>query len=211
VFQDKHGVLEGWPETIPIEEDGEEGFFLSVRYLSPLRARVLDAIVEYGGGIVLLAAIIAFAGGLPELALLLFVTALALGFLYSFDRIRWAVEQCLLPNTQDITFLGRSLFIDKRAYSLDVAHTFETQPHDRTRIEELDLPRLRKTKQKIVLYYQESRHVVFRYEGQRVDIAEVFGVSTAQQLAMRLQLIDKLMTQMKGKGGARKRTGNRRS
>ena len=183
-----------------IGKDGELGFSIYPRELTPLRAKVADrlaplsAVVMAWEGFLIVDAIPAPADWFYWAAIggsLLALPLLKLTYRFLLKR-RW-----LMVPTPDqfklLTWHGWRIF-DRR-----MPHKFALLPHDKTQLEKEKIEQqLRKGKgygktYSQLCYYGDAFHLSYEYLGQRNDIATIFGQKQAIALAARLKACDDVM------------------
>jgi hypothetical protein len=195
-FEDKYGVLKGPPKTKPLYDRAGRvvGFQVTLKYLSPLWAKTLDTV---GGFIAIWAFLIGIvlAANDHEAAFGLFLVAIIGAILYEFDLLRYKLFRALLPLRRRVIFKGDTIRFKGKPYARDAKHYFELLVHDNAWSEAKNIEQEFKLnrKHKVLVYYHYARHVVLRFDGQRKDIATVYGVAAAEQCLVRLQQVDAAM------------------
>jgi len=187
-FEDKYGVLKGPPKTKPLYDRAGRvvGFQVTLKYLSPLWAKTLDYGVIFCGYMAATVGLIAAAHDSEWAYVLLPLAALA-GLLYAFDQMRYKLFRVLLPLRRRVIFKGDTIRFKGQSYARAAKHYFEVLEHDKTWSEAKNIEqefRLNR-KNKVLVYYHYTRHVILRFAGQRKDIAAVYGVAAAEQCLVR--------------------------
>ena len=201
--------LKGWPKTKPLhdKEGNELGFRVRAKYLTPGRAKFSETLIHLISACALIAYIWAMVaerlGGWQEnltvgaawvvMGSLLFASRFALGRFF-FGKV---TKLEFLPDTIRIKNGFRF-----RNYKRTLPHAFDIAIHDRAEDEE-NAEREAAIKNKDNeserrKFYRRGFHVIFRYAGQRVDVASVYGRKEAEALLVRLQLLDQLMDAASG-------------
>lgn len=159
------------------------GFRVKLEYLTPLRAKIADgaAIASAIGAMV---GVIQIAPALPpQNEGLVIVAALAPAAAYPMIKFfyrRALRKSTLVEITRDL-FRINGLF-GWKTYDRNLPHRFALMQHDNAQEEWEDCEfaaRKAAMKGKVLRetkYYQDSRHVVFDYVLQRIDVADVYGL-----------------------------------
>lgn len=194
--------LSGWPPTKPLE--GEEGYRVKARHFTPKGAEWTDVLTILAIAIVIFAVIWTAMFGMYDTGMAYFGAALvALAFGIVMWTGRYRIFRPFLGKTArievrpEVIRLGR-LFSYKN-YDRRLPHAFDYTIHDRAEWEaekDADAQQKAAAQKKTggrARYYRRSYHIVLRYAGQRIDVASVFGKSSAEALLTRLQLLDAMM------------------
>ncbi len=201
--------LKGWPPTSPLNDGA--GFRVRARHMTPQRAKVTDTI----GGLFNLAALglagwLFFGQKITEGRELLMVVGVIIGVcaVVWWTRRLWGL--LFLGKTTIVEFAPDAIGIKRmmrfRTYDRKLPHEFEFTIHDEAEREHEDAEEQRvkadregkKELPKPEKYFRDSFHIILRYAGQRIDVADVFGKKQAEALLVRLQLLDKLMDAARG-------------
>lgn len=183
------------------------GYRIEAEFLTPLRARIAD------NAAILAAVSVGLYGGARALslpydqlehlgiALVLAVVSYPAGLWLCRRALRKSRQIEITPDTVRIGAAFGWKEFDRR-----LKHRFHLLPHDNARAERDRhdyLARKGQTKRsvrRLRKYYQESWHVVFEYLGQRVDIADVYGLPPARAILARLKACDEIMDGKPGTG-----------
>lgn len=183
------------------------GFRIHAAHIGPVRAQIADVSAKLtSAGLCLLG----FVKGsrLPPGAELefaaMFMVPLIAWPLFGLAWRRVLRTTKVLEIRQDV-FRINGLF-GWTGYDRNLPHAFALLGHDRAEneAEQNDL-KARRSAQKGRLrtfpkYFRQSRHVVFVYVGQRIDIADVYGLKDARALQTRLAACDAFMDALRGPG-----------
>lgn len=205
--------ISGWPRTVPL--DGQVGYRVRAKYLTPLRARLIDNFVCLSGVGCVIFVVWAY-NSLPYFAdwnvWALFASVFVPWFALLVTRFSWG--RLLFGKVTIIEFTPELIRIKRllrfRNYDRSLPHGFDCKIHDKAEWEqerELELKEqaAAEKKKKVpqpVKYFRRSFHVILRYVGQRVDVASVFGQKQAEGILARLQLLDQLMDAQRGESRA---------
>ncbi len=183
------------------------GYRIKAAFLTPLRARIADNTAILAAlciGLYGCARALSLPTGQFEHLALALVYAL-ISYPAGLGLLRWLLRKTRhIEITPDEVRISGSL--GWKTYDRRIKHRFHLLPHDKARAERDRhdyLARKGQTKRSIrrlKKYYQESWHVVFEYLGQRVDIADVYGLPPARAILARLKACDEIMDGKPGTG-----------
>jgi len=191
----------GKPDTEQhIDDQGAMSFTVTTRTLTPLRARVTDAVTTL---LVLYIALIGIVIGIRQSDPWAWVFLVGGPLAGSRVIRRWIAEECetrTVMRFTDTSFaVKRGLFGKWESFDRRHAHRFALVPHDRAREEQAAHEyeqRVDQTKGRArwrTPYYQDSFVVSFEYLGQRNDLITVYGRTEALAILARLKACDEVM------------------
>lgn len=205
--------LKGWPPTRKLR--GQTGFRVRARHLTAQRAKFTDIICGFInlGGVALsflMFSIEPLANGWG----LFTAIAVIIGLCTVTWRSRHVWGRSFFGKTTIFEFTPERIRIKGvirfRNYDRTLPHEFNYEIHEKAEQEqdkEIETKQMAAREGKEELpkadkYFRQSFHIIFRYAGQRVDVASVFGKKQAEALLVRLQLLDQLMDAARGETGA---------
>ena len=205
-----HTPFDGFPITRQIAgQDGNPVFIVSPRTLTPLRAKIADAL---GTASTLSLA----AGCLFYLQTFPIATNWAIAGLLATPLLAYplftAIWRFLLKTKTRIVLTPSSFKFkagrDWQAYDRTLPHGFAVLAHDKAQTEAKrhdHLTRLAQAEGEIISpksYYGQAFHLCLIYAGQRVDITTIYGRKEASAILARLQLCDGVLDTACGINGA---------
>ena len=194
--------LKGWPRTRPLKS--QTGFSVRARHLTPRRAKFTDGICVLinlsGIALIYLFMIHMRDGDGPKFFI---VIAATIGFCVVMSKSRHFWGRLLFGTTTTIKFTPEQISIKGlmrfRNYDRTLPHEFNFEIHENAEREQEQEFEKRKKLKKL---FRQSFHIILRYAGQRVEVADVYGKKEAEALLVRLQLLDQLMNAARGEHGA---------
>lgn len=201
--------LSGKPSTRQgADKEGKPVFRIAIRELTPLRARIADAITSAIIGFSILTLVLwvflAHKGPVDELIAGI-VTMAAHAFALS------CACRVALRRTTRIVMKTATISVRRwygwEHFDRNLEHRFVLLNHDKARHEQLrhDLAvREAAAKGRVIqkkAYYAESFHVVLAYAGHRRDLAAVYGPTEAMAVIARLQYCDRVLNEAMRMGG----------
>ncbi|MGO4809410.1 hypothetical protein AB4156_07385 [Cupriavidus sp. 2MCAB6] len=199
--------LSGKPQTRESAgPDGSPIFAITVRELTPLRAKALDFVNTCLGTFAGLYGVLVSLS-LP-ISLTLFVI---LGALWAVYEVCALGVKKLLQRTTRVQMTRDSISVRRwygwQCYDRNIEHRFALQIHDRAQAEQEQLEfetRQEAARGQIVkktAYYNESFHVVLVHAGHRVDLLTVYGRQESTAIVARLQYCDRRLNEAAKMGG----------
>lgn len=195
--------LEGRPSTFALTgEDGRLMFRVMPHELTPLRAKLADAISSLCGlGLFAVSMVTLPDWRHPDLSVLAVAiggAAVASWVLHFVARQAFRVTTRIEMNLNSIRVRQ---VLGWKTYNRRLTHRFYMLPHDRAELErrnnEFDTREAAARGQVVQkpVYYGDSFHVLLEYAGHRVDLLTVYGRQTAAAVLARLQYCDRLLDQ----------------
>ena len=138
--QDITHIFDGWPPTTEIIENGDtKGVSIVTTHMTPGRAKEFRELSGGIGGFALLVALISWISMAADDPPRYTGTVAIIGFILGVFMLRASVTHFfakkVFPKKTKIRFVGRTLFIKKKAYSLDIPHNFFLAEHDKAQRE----------------------------------------------------------------------------
>ena len=201
--------LSGRPRTRRrADANGHPEFFITVRELTPLRAKIADAITSAIFGLSILTlglwVFLTYEGPVDEMIAGV-VTMAAHAFALSC-ACRFALRRKTRIVMRTATISVRRWY-GWQHFDRNLEHRFVLLNHDEARAEQLrhDLAvREAAAKGRVIqkkAYYAESFHVVLAYAGHRRDLLAVYGPTEASAVVARLQYCDRVLNEAMRMGG----------
>ncbi len=195
---DVESPLKGWPSTRPLK--GQTGFRVRARHLTPRRVKFTNKFCYLMnlGSFFLFFWLVNVKILVTDEELYIGFGAVITGciFLWVTRRI-WG--RFFFGKTTIVEFTPERIrlkgFTGFKNYDRALPHEFNFEIHKNAEKEE---EREIEQRKKIDKYFRRSFHIIFRYAGQRVDVADVFGRKDSEALLVRLQLLDQLMDAARG-------------
>lgn len=208
----KESPLKGWPRTRPTKKG--DGFRVRAVYMTPGRVKF----AENAASFVIFLGFAAWCWAFLSERLVGEPLVVA-GVVYlALSSLLWAIRiplgQLLFGKITKLEFLPDAIRIKNglffRNYDRALPHEFDVTVHDKAEEEqEREIEAYYKDSQKKKnqgdshekarrKFYRKSFHVIMRYAGQRVNVADVYGKNRAEALVVRLQLLDQLMEALRG-------------
>ncbi len=202
--------LAGGPRTIQTKDAKSLPVFtIKAQALTPVRAKVVDAICDFLRVVMWLTAaamvVMMYAKGRLTVEA---VVALALGLVGVYFSARHVLRVVFRKRTvirMTVDAISVRGLLGWKHFKRDVRRSFVVLSHDLVQweLEANDLKRRKAAQKGHVIqprkYYGYSGHVVLVYAGQRVDLAEVFDIRRATPIVARLQYCDEQLDTALGK------------
>ena len=204
---DVESPLKGWPPTSQLQ--GQPGFRIEARHLTARRANFTDYVCGFVnlGALILLGWLFFsqhLTGGQPFL--------IAFGIFLAFCFLTWGTRRiwgtALFGKMTIVQFEPARIMLMThgafRNYDAKLPHEFDFRIHDEAEkeqeraIEKYQRAQRQGNEFKDEKYFRNSFHIIFRYAGQRIDVADVYERKPAEALLVRLQLLDQLMSAARG-------------
>lgn len=208
---DVESPLKGWPQTEPLK--GQAGYRVRARHLTPQRVKFMNKfcyLMNLGSFILFFWVI--------NVKILVTDEELYIGFgaVTAVCVFLWATRRhwgrVIFGKTTIIEFMPERIRIKGytgfKNYDRTLPHEFDYRIHEKAEQEhEQEIEKRRDAAKKgkelnAEKYFRQSFHVILRYAGQRVDVADIFGRKQAEALLVRLQLLDQFMDAARGEPGS---------
>ena len=193
--------------TLRVDRKGNPRFDVTIRELTPFRAKAADAtatLLTWAG----LSYTVYEAANLPGADWKVWLAAIALPVI-SWPVTKWIARNRFKKSTA-LRFTADEFrmpgFLRAKSFERQLPHSFQLLPHDKREDEQEQLQfeaakaRARGKWYRPERYYGKSFHLVFEYLGERHDIAAIYGEREAKRALDRLTSIDNVIGPMTDTG-----------